>query len=85
MKRIKCELTTKSSQKDDLNDNAPITLLHSFYFFQCELGHSVIIIYIGSYVHIEFIIKLNKNISYKIILIFDIYFSITHFIINNIH
>ena len=39
IRRIKTELTNKSSQKDDLNQNRPITLLNLFYFFQSEWGH----------------------------------------------
>jgi len=39
-KWIKSELTTNSSQKDDLIGNKPITLLNLFYFFQCEWGLS---------------------------------------------
>ncbi len=41
IKRIKTELTNKSSQKDDLSQNRPITLLTSFYFFQPIRGQSV--------------------------------------------
>ena len=33
VRRIKTELTNKSSKKDDLNRNRPITLLNSFYLF----------------------------------------------------
>jgi len=38
IKRIKTELMNKSSKKDDLSRNRPITLINSFYFFQAVWG-----------------------------------------------